>query len=113
MLCCDGGAFKKQHDAGIIHPGAQNHIERVPAAAKVVIEVFLFYGTRAFVGEFVCLVANIQLGDVALFGELDALLVGKFPEAPKHASAAFAAMMEAVTASLQLAVVDREISLSS
>ena len=43
MLCGNGGTFEEEYDARIVHPGAQNHIQRVPAAAKVVIKVFLFY----------------------------------------------------------------------
>src|SRR5579864_5388318 len=105
--------FIKKHDCRVVDPGSEDRIEGEVAAAKVIIEVLLLDGARTFVGNLVCLIADIEFGNVTLFGEFHTLLVWEFAEAPEHgASAIGLAMMEAVAAPLLLAVADSEICLA-
>src|SRR3984957_18203176 len=112
MLRWDGGAFKKSYDSRIVHPGAQDRIEREAPPSEVIVEIFLFERMWSFVCNLPSLSANVQFRDVALFGEFDPFLVRKFGETPEHATASVGStVVEAVTASLLLPIADREVSL--
>src|ERR1700722_17061536 len=100
MLRCDGGAFKQNYDSRIVHPGAQDRIEREAPPAEVIVEIFWFEGMWAFVRNLPSLSANVQFGDVALFGEFDSVLVRKFGETPEPTPASsVSTVVEAVAAS--------------
>src|SRR5271166_5397606 len=114
MLRGDGEAFKQQHDGGVVHPGTKDRVEREPAAAQVLVEIFFLDGVRALVGDLISFVADVELGYVALFGEFNALFVGKLGETPEdYASAAGLAMVKTVAASLLLAVANGQVGLSA
>jgi len=67
---------------------------------------------RALVRELPSPVADVEFGDVALFGKFEALLVREFVEAPEHAAGAGCPpMMESVDAALLFAVSQVEIIL--
>ena len=62
---------------------------------------------RAFVSDFVALVANEDLGDVALLRELDSFFVGEFDKSPEGtAPAGGSTVMKPIGASLLLLVAD-------
>src|SRR5438270_2799688 len=113
MLRRDRLTFKQKHNARIVDPSAKDCIEREVTAAHVLAAILFLNGMSTFESNLVGLVANVELCDVALFGELYALLVGELPETPKHAATALAAMMEAVAAALLFAITNCEIRLSS
>src|SRR5580692_6221741 len=69
---------------------------------------------HALVGDLISLVTHVKLGHVALFGEFDSLFVGILREAPEnYASVAGPAVVEAIAASLHLAVANVEVVLSA
>ncbi len=58
MLGCDGGAFKQNYDSRIVHPGAQDRIEREAPPSEVIVEIFLFERMWSFVCNLPSLRAN-------------------------------------------------------
>src|SRR5580700_11228418 len=114
MLRRDGESVRQNHDAGVIDPGAKQGLDREAAAAQVVFDLLLVEGMRALVGELKTLIADVEFGDVALLGELDAFFVRKLKEPPKQAARARGpAMMKTVNAALLLAVAKVEVILSA
>ena len=108
MLRGDGVAFEKHDYACIVDPRAQYCLKREAPPAKVFLKILLFDRMRTLERDFPGFVAYVQLGNVAFFREFDALFVGKFREAPEHATAAGrAARMETIASALYLAVANR------
>src|SRR5258708_36730345 len=63
----------------------------------------------SLIGDLVCLVAVVDLGDVTLLGDFDPLLVGKLCEAPEeHPVAGGAAVKKTISTSTRLHVVHPE-----
>src|SRR5258708_39932744 len=86
-------------------------MDRDTTAAQVILELFRLDGVRTLEGDLVSLVADVEFGDVALFGEFDALFIREFSETPEHTTPTFAAVVEAVAASLLLAIANGEVRL--
>src|SRR5579871_3115337 len=106
-------SLEEHDDAGIVHPCAQDCVDRELSAAKILVQIFLFDRMRPFVRNLPGLVAHVEFGDVALFRQFDPLFVGKLPETPEDtASAGRTSRMKSVAAALRFAVPDGQVNLS-
>src|SRR6266571_1901981 len=82
------------------------------AALQEIREVGRILRSGATKSNFESLVAVIDVDDVALFGEFDSVLVGKFGKAPENSPrAAGLAVIETVGTARLLCVLDRQIPL--
>ena len=88
MLRRDRIAFKQKTAPASLSQVRRYRVQRETPPAKVFIKILLFDRMRTLESDFPGFVADVQLRDVALFREFDALFVGKFREAPEHATAA-------------------------
>src|ERR1700694_2132053 len=114
MLRGHSQSFKEKHDGRIVNPCSKNGIEREPAAAKIIVQIFLLDRMRPLIGNLPCLVAHVEFRDIPLFGHFDPLFVGKLGETPKHAPAAIRApVVKAIAASLLLSIANSEVGLSA
>src|SRR3954453_3192318 len=113
MLRPDRIAFIQKNRARSIQPSAQNRVQREMPPPQVLIKILRIERVRTLESNLPGLIPVIQLRDVALFGDLDALLVGKDDEVPENAAAAFGStVVKAIASPLLRAITDREISLS-
>src|SRR3954466_9101125 len=113
MLRRDRIAFIQKNGARSIQPSAQNRVQREMPPPQVLIKILGIERVRTLESNLPSLIPNVQLRDVALFGDLDALLVGKDDEVPENAAAAFGStVVKAIASALLRAITDREISLS-
>src|SRR5579872_2673171 len=81
---------------------------------QVIFKILLLHRVRPLVGDLVALVAEKYLGNIAFFGELDALPLRKLKEAPEQSAAPRGTPgMKAVCPPLLLAVTNREPCLAS
>src|SRR3954466_3101276 len=113
MLRRDRIAFIQKNGARSIQPSAQNRVQREMPPPQVLIKILRIERVRTFESNLPGLIPDVQLRDVALFGDLDALLVGKDDEVPENAAAAFGStVVKAIASPLLRAITDREISLT-
>ena len=109
-----GIAFIEKGHAGVFGPFTKNCLQRQAAAAKVVVHVLLFDLVRSLIGQFITLIAHVEIGHISFLGDLDALLIGILDEPPEeHSIAGRLAMMKTVSATLLLCVVDFQVSFTT
>src|SRR5258708_16893 len=114
MLRGNGVALIEQGDAGIVDPGAKDDIQRKLAAPEIIGDILRLHRMRSLIGDLVRLIAVVNLGDIALFGDFDPLFVGKLSKAPEqHPVAGRAAVKKTIGTSALLHVAHSEVGLAA
>src|SRR5215471_9687686 len=109
-------AFIKQSSSGLVEPLSQDDVQRVTPSFQVNLSVVIFCGINkasAAKRDFINLIADSELNDVALFSQFHPLFIRPLPKAPEDRAAFRSLVVKASRATFVLSVLQIQIGLAT
>src|SRR5215468_7023346 len=116
VILCERWPFIKQSSAGLVEPLSQDDVQRVTPSFQVNLAIVVFCGINeasAAKRDFVHLIADGELNDVALFRQFYPLFIGPLPKAPEDGAAFRSLVVKASRATFVLSVLQIQIGLAT
>src|SRR5215472_11125166 len=109
-------ALIKQCSSGLVEPLSQDNFQRMMPPFQVNLSVIIFCGINeasAAKRDFINLIADSELNDVALFSQFHPLFIRPLPKAPEDRAAFRSLVVKASRATFVLSVLQIQIGLAT